>query len=140
VRLVVFGSRSWTDEFMVGVVLQGFLFVSQAIGEKLTVIDGMAPGADSIAGAWYGVAADGIHAMHKDVQHERYAADWNRYGRAAGVIRNGVMLAEAKPDHAVGFVDGLLPDGRPNSRGSKDMYVRLVNAGVPTYLVLRSRP
>jgi hypothetical protein len=132
-RLLVFGSRSWTDEFMVGVVLQGFLFVSQAIGEKLTVIDGKARGADSIAGAWYGT-------VHEDVQHERYAADWNRYGNAAGPIRNGVMLAEGKPDIAVGFVEGLLPDGRPNSRGSKDMYERLLKAGIRTYLIPRLRP
>jgi hypothetical protein len=133
VRLLVFGSRSWTDEFMVGVVLQGFLFVSQAIGEPLIVIDGMARGADSLAGAWYGTT-------HEDVQHERYAADWTRYGNAAGPIRNGVLLTEGKPDIAVGFVDGLLPDGRPNTRGSKDMYDRLVKAGIPTYLVTRSRP
>ena len=132
-RLLVFGSRAWTDEFMVGVVLQGFLFVSQAIGEKLTVIDGKARGADALAGAWYGTT-------HEGVQHERYAADWNRYGNAAGLIRNQQEIDEGKPDWAVGFVEGLLPDGRPNSRGSKDMYERLLKAGIRTYLIPRGKP
>ena len=139
-RVLVFGSRSWTDEFMVGVVLQGFLFVAQAIGETLTVIDGKAPGADSLAGAWYGGAEDGVHATHEDVQHERYAADWNRYGNAAGPIRNSRMVMEGHPNIAVGFVDGLLPDGRPNSPGSKNMYERLLKAGIRTYLIPRGRP
>lgn len=136
-RLLVFGSRRFDDEFIVGIVLQGFLFVAQAIGEKLTVIDGEAPGADSIAGAWYG-GAEGF--IHEDVQHERYPADWNRYGYSAGPIRNQQEIDEGKPDFAVGFVDGLLPDGRPNTRGSKDMYERLLKAGTRTYLVPRGKP
>lgn len=132
-RLLVFGSRGFDDEFIVGVVLQGFLFVSQAIGEPLIVIDGKARGADSIAGAWYGTT-------HEDVQHERYAADWNRYSNAAGPIRNQVEIDRGKPDIAVGFVEGLLPDGWPNSRGSKDMYERLLKAEIRTYLIPRSKP
>lgn len=47
------------------------------------------------------------------------------------------MLA-AKPDMAVGFVDGVDAKGRPTSRGSGDMWDRLQAAGVPTYLVLRA--
>lgn len=126
-RLLIFGSRLWTDECIVGTVLQGFLAECEDRGEILTILDGKAPGADSLAGAFYGGAEDGIHGIHKDVQHERYEADWDRGGRSAGPRRNAVM-AEAKPDMAVGFVDGVDAKGRPTSRGS----------GVPIYLVLRA--
>jgi hypothetical protein len=136
-RLLVFGSRTWTDEFIVGAVLQGFLADAQIAGDKLMIIDGTARGADSLAGAFYGGAEDGIHGIHEDVQHERYAADWRLYGNAAGPKRNAEMLTRGKPDIAVGFVDGLRSDGRPDSPGSRDTYDRLIKAGIPTYLVLR---
>jgi hypothetical protein len=136
VRLLVFGSRTWEDRDAVNVVLSGFaeLVMGFADADGLVIIEGGAPGADRFAGVW--ADARGL----PDDLHERYAADWDRYGDAAGPVRNARMLAEGKPDRAVGFVDGLLPDGRPNSRGSRDMYDRLVKAGIPIYLVTRSKP
>jgi hypothetical protein len=137
VRLLVFGSRTFDDEFIVGTVLHGFLSECEDRGEVLIIIDGEAPGADSLAGAFYGGAEDGIHGIHEDVAHERYAADWNSYGNAAGPYRNQREIDRGKPDIAVGFVDGVDTRGRPNTRGSADMHDRLLAAGVSTYLVLR---
>ncbi len=52
---------------------------------------------------------------------ERYPADWEQYGKAAGHIRNQQML-DSGVDIAVEF---------PGGRGTADMRARLNKAGVP---------
>lgn len=137
-RLLVFGSRTWDDRSIVRAILNGISWevTSDSEDEPLVILEGGAPGADRIASEW----ADEDPDSEPGVQHERYEADWDRLGRAAGPARNQEAVDRGKPDRAVGFVAGLLPDGRPNSPGSKDMFERLLKAGIPTYLVLRSRP
>ena len=84
------------------------------------VIHGAAHGADMIAdhyAALYGLAV------------LEYPAVWLRHGRAAGPIRNALMLREGKPDLAHAFVSSG-PHGLM-SRGTADMVRRLDEAGVP---------
>ena len=38
-----------------------------------------------------------------DIDIEAYPADWDRYGRAAGPIRNRLMLTDGSPDRCVYF-------------------------------------
>lgn len=61
------------------------------------IIHGNARGADSLAD-WYAES----HNIPVDV----YPADWGRYGRGAGPIRNKQMLEEGKPDLVVAFPGG----------------------------------
>lgn len=61
------------------------------------VIDGAATGADTIAHQW---------AMQHDVHSRRFLADWQRYGRRAGAIRNKQMLDEGHPDLVIAFPGG----------------------------------
>jgi len=65
----------------------------------------MAKGADSLALE--------IH-KHYDVKLEKYPADWDRYGKRAGFIRNQQMLVEGKPDIVLAYWDG-------SSKGTKHM-------------------
>lgn len=51
----------------------------------------------------------------------RFPADWDRYGRAAGPVRNAQMLVEGKPDLVLAF---------PGGRGTADMVRRAREAGV----------
>lgn len=56
-------------------------------------------------------------------------ADWARYGRRAGAVRNQRMLDEARPELVVAF---------PGGTGTADMVRRTHAAGIPL-LDLRSR-
>jgi hypothetical protein len=110
-RVLVFGSRGWSDLDVLGAELAA---VAPAV-----VIEGEAAGADRSARMW---------ARGRGIPVERFPADWSQ-GRGAGPIRNAQMLRVGKPDRAVGFVVGLA--GSKASRGSADMYRQCVAAGVP---------
>lgn len=60
------------------------------------------------------------YAKEKGYMIERYPAEWNKYGRAAGPIRNMKMAAIS--DYVICFWDG-------KSRGTKSMieYARKLN-------------
>jgi UDP-N-acetylmuramoylalanine-D-glutamate ligase len=75
------------------------------------VIHGAARGADSLADEW---------AKERGVPVERYPAQWDKHGKAAGPLRNQEMI-EAKPDAVVAF---------PGGRGTEDMVARAKAAGV----------
>jgi hypothetical protein len=81
---IVCGSRDWTDVAM----LRGTLAAVHAeLGDDwLLVIEGDAPGADRMAGAW----ADEM--IRQRVGHTKFPAEWKRYRQIAGPIRNRQML------------------------------------------------
>jgi len=138
VRVLVCGSRTWGREKdsegnvirsraaaqfqrdMIADVLIGYYTDDGA----LVVIEGAAPGADTVAGEW-------ATAMLYDEKHLSYPADWKRYGKDAGPIRNAQMLDEGKPDLVVAFIDQPLNE----SKGTADMVRRSRAAGVPTYVI-----
>lgn len=76
-RILVCGSRLWKDLEPIRLVL------SQHNPADTVVIHGAARGADRIAG---------MLASIQGFRVESYPADWDRYGRAAGMIRNRQML------------------------------------------------
>jgi hypothetical protein len=61
------------------------------------LLHGDAPGADQMAWRWA--------AAHK-VPWRAFPADWARYGKAAGPMRNQQMLDEGKPSLVVAFPGG----------------------------------
>lgn len=70
------------------------------------------------------------------IDFESYPTDWNRYGKAAGPIRNQQMLDEGKPDIVVAFSDTLVkPNGKPTGTG--DMVIRAKKADLPVILISR---
>ena len=113
-RVLVFGSRNWTDY---QAVLKG-LRAELAKGPIELVIDGQAPGADTC-----GHEA----AVELGLPFQRFPANWSKYGRAAGPIRNQQMLDEGKPTLALGFHEDIA-----NSKGSADMLRRLKRYGIKT--------
>lgn len=113
VRVLVCGGRNYTDRAAV------FAFLDGMRDEIDSVICGDAPGADYLAHIW---------ACRNDKKPERYTADWDRYGRAAGPIRNQRMIDEGKPALVVAF---------PGGAGTADMVRRAEKAGIR---VARPRP
>ena len=81
------------------------------------ILSGMARGADSL-GVQY--------AAEKGILVQKYPADWNKYGRRAGMVRNRQMLEDA--DALVAFWDGV-------SHGTANMITIAKEAGIPVRVV-----
>jgi len=110
-RLLVTGSRDWTDRQRVFDVLNRL--------RPTVIIEGGARGLDTIvsqlAKSW------GIPII-------TFPADWRTYGKAAGSIRNQQMLDEGKPDYVVAFP-------LPQSKGTWDMVRRARKAGLAIEII-----
>lgn len=79
------------------------------------VIHGGATGADEAAAKWgKWAASDGVKTIE-------FRANWRKYGKRAGPLRNERMLGEGKPDAVIAF---------PGGRGTADMVTRAEAAGV----------
>jgi hypothetical protein len=98
-KVLVCGGRDIADEGLVFNTLDKVSSsVSLTMGQNISLlIHGGARGADSIAEKW---------AQNRGVETRRYPADWGRYGRQAGPIRNREMLMDGKPDLVVAFPGG----------------------------------
>lgn len=107
-RLLVCGGRDFGDEVALFLTLAPY-----ALRDGVTLVCGMARGADALA---YGWARFWGHAVIA------YPADWQTHGLAAGSIRNQQMLDEGRPDTCVAF---------PGGRGTADMMRRCRIRGVP---------
>lgn len=79
----------------------------------MTIISGGARGVDSAAIDW---------AVVNWCPFKEYKADWQQYGKAAGVIRNRQMLDEGKPDLVVAF---------PGGKGTAHMVSIAKERGIP---------
>ncbi len=111
-RILVCGDRNFNDyEIMQEVMFQNFY-----PGDIL--IHGDARGADRLA----------ERTAQPYVVVERYPADWEKYGKAAGSIRNKQMLDEGKPDLVIAFL-------APNSKGTRNMIEQATKAGVEVKVI-----
>jgi N-glycosidase YbiA len=99
-KLLVCGGRNFKDiEFACNVL--GMIHQEHPI---TCLVHGAAKGADTIGGAW---------AEELGIPTEVYPAEWERYGKSAGPIRNEKMFRTSKPD-------GLLV--LPGGRGTEHMW------------------
>ena len=94
-RLLVCGSRKWQDKEAIFTILD--LFKASLNKEELIIIEGQCYGADLIAEEW---------AISRNVPFEGKPAEWSKYGKAAGMIRNKEML-ESCPDFVLAFTDSF---------------------------------
>lgn len=115
-RVLVCGGRDYTDKEYVYSILDECYIQNT----NLEVISGMARGADRFAYEW---------ARDRGVKCYEFPADWDRYKKAAGPIRNQQMIDEGFPDAAIAF---------RGSSGTADMVRRLKNHDIPV-LDLRAR-
>lgn len=81
------------------------------------IVQGGAGGADAYARDW---------ALVNEVAQATYPADWTRWGRAAGPIRNAEMLRAERPD----LVVTIKREGQ-ETPGTGDMERRARRAGYP---------
>lgn len=107
-RVLVCGGRDYANKPW---LFTAMMTLNMKRGPFTEVIHGGAGGADSMAGEW---------AREHSVRIRVFLADWTRYGKRAGPIRNQQMLDE-RPDLVVAF---------PGGRGTADMVRRARAAGV----------
>jgi hypothetical protein len=118
VRILLFGARDWEDVWPIALVVEAL--VKRYGARHLLVIEGGAPGADTIAGGC--AMAAGVHVAE-------VTALWDSYSRSAGPRRNGVM-ASLEPRLAVGFHRDIT-----TSKGTASMAGMTRKAGIPTVIV-----
>lgn len=90
--ILVCGGRNYADRAKVFKELN-------AIKKPFHLIHGNAEGADMIAALWADQFGEGITV-------KAYPANWARWKRRAGPIRNWEMLQEGKPDLVIAFPGG----------------------------------
>ena len=110
-RILICGDRNYKDWRKV----QDYL---ETLSKTTIIIHGGAKGADSIAGNL---------ATYFKMKVMKFPAEWDKYGKAAGVLRNQQMLDEGYPDLVVYFHKDL-----ENSKGTKDMVTRAIDNKIKT--------
>lgn len=112
-KVLVCGDRNWTDY---GSIKYALLYVGAT-----HVVEGDARGADRIAGE---VAKD------LGLELSVYPADWGKYGRAAGPIRNRQQLDTEEPDIVLAFHQNIA-----ESKGTKDMVKYAKSKGYEVHVI-----
>jgi hypothetical protein len=93
-KILVTGSRTWTDTDVIHQVLRRLAQVAVDLDEVPVLISGNCPtGADAIAEEFW---ARSPYPM------ELHPADWHQYGKRAGFVRNAQMV-KLEPDVCVAF-------------------------------------
>jgi hypothetical protein len=120
-RLLVCGSRHWSDARLLAQVIDQVVTEHGRGRAGVVLIEGGARGADRLAGEL---------ARSRGWQLQDYPADWRRHGRAAGPRRNARMLRQGRPERVLAFTDDL-----PASPGTADLVRRARAAGLPVLVI-----
>lgn len=110
--LLITGGRDFTDAAYVGRILS----VVHRRCAFTAIRQGTARGADQLAAEWgwdHGIAV------------QSYPAEWEKWGKRAGFIRNQEMIdGGVRPWACIAF---------PGGRGTADMVSRVQRAGIPCW-------
>lgn len=113
-RVLITGSRSWTDEETISNALRT-VWEEQGKPTDMILVSGHCPtGADAICERIW--EKNGLTV-------ERYPADWDTHGKAAGFVRNKTMV-DSKPDICLAF-------RKNNSKGTTHTINLASKAGIP---------
>ena len=116
-RVIIAGGRDFNDYLLLRAKCDNIL-AGKAASHRIVIISGAARGADSLGEKY---------ANEKSYTIERYSADWNTHGKAAGPIRNAQMANSA--DALIAFWDGQSHGTKSmiNIARNKGLLVRVIN-------------
>lgn len=117
-RLLCCGDRNWNSRFAITQVLE--LFHVRKGGIEC-VIEGEAHGADRLSR---------VIAEIMGIPVLRFPAEWNKFGKRAGPIRNQQMLEQGKPNAVIAFHNDIA-----SSRGTRHMLTIASKANLPCALI-----
>lgn len=115
VRIVVCGTRAYDDETHVFKALDQL--TRKWNKEDIAIVTGGAEGPDKIAEQW---------SFKRMVTRVIFHADWQKYGKQAGMIRNSEMAKYGT--HCVAFWDG-------ESVGTRDMIRKAKKQGLKVKII-----
>lgn len=115
--IIVCGSRWWQNGETIATVLS-------VVPKHTVVVNGYARGADYLASL---ICRSELALRAIDVP-----ADWDKYGKSAGMLRNRQMLVY-RPQIVVGFHDQMW-----KSRGTRNMMKLCEYNDIPFYLVTQT--
>ena len=110
-RVLICGDRNWDDKETIEKYI-----LSLPMGS--VIIQGKCRGADEIAR---------YYAFAYGYEYIDFPADWEKYGKAAGPIRNRQMLDKGDPDIVVAFHNDI-----NQSKGTANMLKQAKERGIPT--------
>jgi len=116
-RVLVCGGRDFEDQDLLDRTLDR---INEERGIS-TIIHGLARGADRMGGEYARVHA---------IPVLEFPADWGKYGRKAGYVRNARMLKEGQPELVVAF---------PGGKGTMNMVNQAIDAHIGVYVVGKPR-
>lgn len=120
-RVLVCGGRDYDDRLrffsFMDRVLETIGGTRESKRRDVVIIHGAARGADSLADDY---------GRERGLRVIRYPADWKTHRKAAGPIRNKLMLTDGQPHVIIAFEGG---------NGTADMIRQGKKAGVPVYEV-----
>ena len=116
-KVLVCGGRDYDNRERLFGVLDKALRAANLAGKTFVLVHGGARGADSLAGLWASMRQDSVSVRV-------YKADWDTHKKAAGPIRNNLMLTSESPDVIIAFKGG---------NGTAHMMSIGRKAGVPVY-------
>lgn len=119
-KVLVCGDRKWSNHDRLYKVLDE-LHQQNPI---TLIIEGEASGADTLARLW---------AKSKNIPVEGHPAHWDKYGRAAGPMRNAEML-KSNPDLVLAFHNKIT-----FSKGTLNMLKRAQQANVKSILFTETK-
>ena len=113
--VLISGGRNFKNYDLLSEKLNYYL--SKKNKDEIVIISGHANGTDKLAERY---------AFENDIKTEIYPADWKNDGKAAGYIRNSVMVKKA--DALIAFWDG-------ESKGTKHAIDLAKKKGIRTVIV-----
>jgi hypothetical protein len=108
-RVLICGGRNFDERKR----MRDYLFSFHEKTPITAVIHGGASGADRLGGEW---------ARHNGIAEVRVDANWTRYGKRAGPVRNGWMIQHCFPELVIAF---------PGGYGTRNMIEQATAVGIP---------
>lgn len=110
---MITGSRDWDNRSVIDTALFDYWYRADRPSDLL-LIEGGAKGADALAKVCW--AKQGLHTR-------TYHADWDTWGKRAGIMRNLEML-DTQPETVLAFI-------KNNSRGATHAATEAERRGIP---------
>ena len=126
-KIIVAGTRTFSDYELLSKTMDGFISVFCGLqiyyGTDIEIVSGTANGADKFGERW---AEEQKSSYRKNIKLKQFPADWEKHGKAAGLIRNEQMADYGQA--LIAFWDG-------KSRGTKHMIQTALKKGLMVKVV-----